>query len=54
MGSSQVSKIKESRNLLKESALNVTKKLEALLEKEPLNSFIPEQLAVCYKIIIGF
>jgi len=51
MGSSQVSIVKESRNLLKEAALNVTKKLEALLEKEPLNSFIPEQLAVCYKIL---
>jgi hypothetical protein len=43
--------LNESRILLKKSARLVAKKLELLLEKDPLNSFIPEQLAVCYKIL---
>lgn len=43
--------INQSRTLLKESALSVVNKLEPLLEKDSLNSYIPELLASSYKVL---
>lgn len=44
----------ESRTLLREAALSVVGKFEILLEKEPLNSLIPQQLAIAYRILGQF
>jgi|GEM_PF-1068688 hypothetical protein len=43
--------INQSRTLLKESALSIINKLEPLLEKDSLNSYIPELLACSYKVL---
>ena len=43
--------IKQSRFLLKKSALNIKRKMEALPAKEPFNGFAPGQLSISYKIL---
>lgn len=43
--------IKQSRFLLKKSALNIKRKMEALPAKESFDSFVPGQLGVSYKIL---